>query len=1266
MMKRTAMIMGALLCMTTLMGIVSASHGALPLPRFEAEIGFAGYSRVETLTNFPVLVKLSTGITGFSYTNFVSPTDGADLRFRRADNDLTLNYEIEEWDTNGTSYVWVQVDELTTNLAIYAMWGSTDWSTPPACRTNGAVWHSTYEAVWHMNETVTDEATTADAHRDFTSHDRDGDQVGNDDVPGPVAQGQYWDGINDYINLPDSITSTANLTIATWMRPDGSDGYDTIINHNGWASGNIHYQFYGATSLSYHQHSAFDAYLTGFPFGTVEWHHVVTAFDRSAGGMNGVITFYVDGELKQTTGGLNTTLNPSPTPGHIGNWDTSRHFEGGMDEFRILSSAPSSNWVWATWMNMASNSQFNSYGAVVHHQTTPIHYVSPTGGHVSPYSSWATAATNIHDAVEAATTNDTVLVTNGTYNLPSTLVISNALTLASVNGRDVTTISGGGGFTCLNLANHAVVVSGFTIRDGYTQHGNGGGVACSSTIPLITNCTLTANTAFHGAGSYYGTLMNCQIINNTCRYSGGGTCLSFLYSCTVSGNTCVAEGGGVYYGWATNSTITDNVGGWGGGSANANLTHCTVSGNRATAYYGGGVYYGTANNCIITDNEANDSGGGSAFGTRNNCVISGNSAASGGGGAYYSNLSNCTLTDNTAAQYAGGTHYGNVYNSIVADNYVGSSVSNWNSGTYAHTCTTPLPAGTGNIDDDPILLSISHIATNSPCIGAGSSSYAGWSDIDGEAWNSPPSIGCDEVYPGGMTGSLAVAIDAAKTYSYPGVELSFVAEIDGKPTGNSWSFGDGGTADNDYSVSHDWSGAGSYPVVLTAYNTDNPGGIAATVTVHVISETTHYVSPSGGHVVPYTSWANAATSIHAAVGVASDGGSVIVTDGVYNISTEISVDAGISVSSVNGPGATIVDANDSGRVFNLGSYACTLSGFTITDGNTQKGGGVFCHNTTPVISNCTITGNSGQNGGGVCRGTLSHCIISDNNASHIAGGTFYSNLKNCLVSENYAQESGGGAYYSTLVSCTVVSNSSGMGGSGVVQSSCTNCIVYHNAGWWDPNYSGGSFEYCCTTPMPGSGTGNTTNDPQFVDLAGGNYWLSTASPSIDIGNNAYMPVGADLDGTPRPLDGNNNGSNTVDMGCYEFVHASADSDGDTMRDRWEVDYGLDPSDPSDQSDNPDADPHNNQQEHIADTDPTDSNDYFCVTAVSKASPVRVAFDSSTGRVYSLQSSESLVSGQWSRVAGATGHVGVGVADELSDTNDPPEGPYYRLEVELPE
>ena len=146
------------------------------------------------------------------------------------------------------------------------------------------------------------------------------------------------------------------------------------------------------------------------------------------------------------------------------------------------------------------------------------------------------------------------------------------------------------------------------------------------------------------------------------------------------------------------------------------------------------------------------------------------------------------------------------------------------------------------------------------------------------------------------------------------------------------------------------------------------------------------------------------------------------------------------------------------------------------------------------------------------------------------------------------------------------------------------------------------------------------------------------------------------------MDGDADGTNTVDMGCYEFANPNVDTDGDTMTDDYEADYGLDPTDPGDQADNPDGDPHNNSQEFVTQTDPTDPDDYFRVMGISVSSPPVITFESSSNRLYSLYGRSTLGADDWSLV---TGKMGEGGADSLSDTNQPPRGPYYRLGVDVP-
>ncbi len=76
------------------------------------KITLAGYTRPSTLTDFPALVRLSTNITDFSYSQFKSDI-GGDLRFSASDGTTELDYEIDTWDSGGNSYVWIEVPLLS-------------------------------------------------------------------------------------------------------------------------------------------------------------------------------------------------------------------------------------------------------------------------------------------------------------------------------------------------------------------------------------------------------------------------------------------------------------------------------------------------------------------------------------------------------------------------------------------------------------------------------------------------------------------------------------------------------------------------------------------------------------------------------------------------------------------------------------------------------------------------------------------------------------------------------------------------------------------------------------------------------------------------------------------------------------------------------------------------------------------------------------------------------------------------------------------------
>ncbi len=369
---------------------------------------------------------------------------------------------------------------------------------------------------------------------------------------------------------------------------------------------------------------------------------------------------------------------------------------------------------------------------------TTTRYVDLNNSNPSPpFASWATAATNIQDAIDAAVAGDLVLVTNGIYATggrrwfdsgTNRVTLTNAVTLQSVNGPAFTWIVGnriaGVGLAltnaarCVYLGNNAVL-SGFTLTNGEGGAFNypaGGGVVGGT----VTNCVLTGNLATNsaGGGAFRSTLIDCLIVGNSAS-SGGGACACALIRCTVVSNNAV-NGGGVY----------------GGGVYGASsLANCVLAGNNASSS-GGGALGGTLTACSISNNTAG-SGGGVNGSSLYNCLVAGNWAGS-GGGSYGGTLTNCTVVLNVATNSGGGI-YGNTgawcYNSILYYNFAPTGSNNIGT-KFNYCCTQPNFAG-GGITNEPLFVDLVggdfQLQSNSPCINSGNNGYVnGSADLDGQ------------------------------------------------------------------------------------------------------------------------------------------------------------------------------------------------------------------------------------------------------------------------------------------------------------------------------------------------------------------------------------------------------------------------------------------------------------------------------------------------------------------------------------------------------
>ncbi len=687
------------------------------------------------------------------------------------------------------------------------------------------------------------------------------------------------------------------------------------------------------------------------------------------------------------------------------------------------------------------------------HARAATYYVAASGNDANAGTSWALAKQTIQAAIDVAVSNDTVLVSNGVYGtggrvvsfgMTNRVAITNAITVQSVNGPAVTIIQGKGpigpdAVRCVYVGPNARLI-GFTLTNGHTVvtnnvAGSSGGGAYAFVSSFISNCVIAGNSAWlSGGGVYAGTVVVSVVAGNYARTGGGGTDVARLIGSVVSNNTTDAVGGGISGGWAIGCTITRNSAGTSGG----------------------GVSGGAVTNSIISFNTAAERGGGINGGHARNSAIYGNTAGSQGGGVFANgtgiSVVNCTVSGNRAV-VGGGVHGPSVTNSVVFHNWAAVD-ENWGPGAFGLTCSFPLPPGSGNISNEPALAGAYRIASSSPCVGAGAYAFTAGTDIDGEWWNTPPSMGCDEINVGMLGGPLVVAPWVSATNVPVGHPIRFIADIGGRVASSRWNFADGTVLTNRAAVQRTYAATGTYAFVLTAFNESFPAGVSASVVVHVVSQQIHYVRPGNpSPAAPYTSWSTAATNIQDAIDAATQVGAlVLVSNGAYNVGGKVKfggltnrvvVDKVLTVRSVNGPAFTsIVGAGPTGaaavRCVWVGNDA-VLSGFTLTNGHThatgdlsraRSGGGAWSEN-LGVISNCVFTGNlADQRGGGAMFGLVYACTFTNNRAGLYGGGASDLLAWDSRIAANRAFR-GGGAYQSTLTRCRVEGNESLDTGGGV-------------------------------------------------------------------------------------------------------------------------------------------------------------------------------------------------------------------------------------------
>lgn len=227
---------GGLSAKKTLENCVTVAPDPSPLARkigsYGKAVAFAVNDCEGVFEDFPVLVRLDEDSPkGFSYADFVDSTTGGELRFM-GDDGKPLAHEIDTWNPDGTSLVWVKLPTCAKGEVFYAVYGG----KPKVAVNPTDVW-SSYIGVWHMGEA---EGDCADA----TGHGLTARPVGATEnsvgIAGPVgiARQSATTEAAGYLDVGSygEIYSGPSRTMSGWVKM-ASDAYDqNIFSQKGYST----------------------------------------------------------------------------------------------------------------------------------------------------------------------------------------------------------------------------------------------------------------------------------------------------------------------------------------------------------------------------------------------------------------------------------------------------------------------------------------------------------------------------------------------------------------------------------------------------------------------------------------------------------------------------------------------------------------------------------------------------------------------------------------------------------------------------------------------------------------------------------------------------------------------------------------------------------------------------------------------------------------------------------------------------------------------
>lgn len=657
-----------------------------------------------------------------------------------------------------------------------------------------------------------------------------------------------------------------------------------------------------------------------------------------------------------------------------------------LRRFRVLSLA------------VLSVSAFSTFGLTLEGTFTgATYYVSKTGSN-GDAKDWATAKTNIQDAVNLCTDGDTVIVDDGEYSettnynisgqgdVPTVVVIRKRIHLVSRNGKAKTHIvgkwsddgkgAGAGAHRGIYVTAANTLIENFTIRDCATtgtdagvnnDFANGGGVAASATAFLV-GCTVDNCRAGQGGALGYSVRpINCII--SRCRGNG---VIQANYRTSYAYNTIFVACGDGTSEHCLLSNVQDEL-----------AINCTFVNNTVQAGYPNSSKTANLQNCVFIDSTSETS----ERTVPKNCVTT--KTASG-------DRVVATATENK--NKTGASTY--QYLSPAAEDWrvvAGAAVIDAGDASFIAAASGWLPTEYAAVDF------YGNPRTGGTAVDAGA--------IEAQGAGVTPAAGFIALAEAGTV--TANGVSTAVPPNRAGLWMGFATHpgqvriVPTLPAGRTF-YG--------YILSGFWN---SYAEDLSDgfrypdRNADGgiwfappPVGSGVSLSQKLVGNV-RYVGPTGDFA-----------TIQEAVDASENWDLVLVAPGRYTATGDqvVTVNKSIVIRSEAGPEQTVIDGEGARRCVQVGSNTSNLQiqGFTLTGGFHAEKGAAFY--STPLSTSNSDTVIKG------IRPQLTDCIIS-NNVAKVAAGATGAWIQRCLFTDNRQTadtEDRGAAVRNSLVTGSVI------------------------------------------------------------------------------------------------------------------------------------------------------------------------------------------------------------------------------------------------------